>query len=728
MADRSILYRFRAALQNGFVSVAREVELLATYVGVLTGANDTETALRRIDATGEGSRIRRYTGNFVAQASNIDEWFGGRQLTRLRCTDSNLGPSISGTVTFQLPAEAALNTAFDQLQTLGMEEVIRFIIEYTGPSKDRLSIIPRPSSTPVISGTSSIPVRTGIAATLEVTRNSGTISDYVFQSIGGIAGGDELFDALRFQNPANVVWDASSSGILPTQVAKGNAYKVVNAPTDGSGRFGEVMYNGDWVVWEGETFTAWATEPHQWLVLPAHEVRRISALENDFLTDIQETAAGHRNGVIRGANYADDAGEIRLKIYATAADYDAADLNTTGDIDVYTDTSNQTGRLAIRLTGNLATLQTVLPTLYVYSDDGTTFTRLINLDTDFTHQGNFGSESDYLSIEDISYTANTNLRIFVGSIVERYNSPNFDVYESNLSDAVQAKLNQAAPWYSIAEVLFSGASVRDIHVADRVEYTTGYTRAIDWRDMSESTTVNANRYIDSDLTISVNLAAFTIDGFGANLQKLIGIALQRNDAQTGVGAMIEIAPSVAFVRVNTANEIQINTTPGSGSVNWASLSTGFGNITLASGSNNFLVFEVVPRVGVTNGYELIADFYNGTDYHECNNVDFVATGTVTGDNLGFSRSVNQRGQITRFSAINLPGYLTHNQLDSLLRQHQNDKWNFGFARLFEAHTAKEVVFNTNIELLNNLIKQSPNGTRYTIDVEDDGAVKTDEIT
>ena len=206
--------------------------------------------------------------------------------------------------------------------------------------------------------------------------------------------------------------------------------------------FGEVMENDDWVVWDGETFTSWSTQPHAWFVIPAHEVRRITSLERDFLTDVQTTPENDRNTIVRGADYADEIGEIRLKMYATAADYSAADLNTTGDIDEFTDGSDTSGRLGIRLPGNQSALLATLPSLYVYVEDGGQFTRLLNLNDDFAFQGDFGAESDYLATRDINYNANAVLRIYRGSHLDRYNIPSLDVSEDNLSDEVQRKLNR----------------------------------------------------------------------------------------------------------------------------------------------------------------------------------------------------------------------------------------------------------------------------------------------
>lgn len=692
-----------------------------SQTGVLTGAANLQTALNRLDGTGIGAAIFQFSGPYSATASNIDEWFDGRQQTRLRCiSNSGISP-----VTFTLPGSTALGTAFDQLVTDGLPEVLRFVIEYTGVSSTFLRIEPRPLPSPQIGGTTAVIVRSGISATLEITRTSGTISDYVFQSIGGIgsdAGG--ALDAIKLTNPAVAVWDASESGSLPSSgVVKGTAYRVVNAPSDGSGRFGEIMQDDDWVVWQGETFTSWSAEPHQWFVLPAHEVHRISVVGNDFLSGVTVTdPVTDRNATIRGADYADTAGQIRMKIYATVADYDPADLNNTGIIDEYTDASNQTGYLAIRLTGTQASLEEVLPTLWVYGEDGSgNFTRILNLARDFNHQGDFGGESDYISNMSLEYTTGDTWRIYVTTDVDRYTIPNLDIFSGNISDALRNQIAGQEPWAPAAAVLFSDSTILNTSMADRVEYSPGYNRGVDWRDMSQTTTINANRYLDGGLTITVNLAAFTLYGFGNTIQKVVGIKLQRNDAQTGEGAMIEMGLSQALIRVDTSNHIQVNTTVGASTATWADIGDESGSLTLGSGSDNFLLFEMVPIEGSTTGeWELIAEFFDGTNYHEANNITFTPTGAANGDNLGFSRSTNQRGQVTQFKAINSPGYLRHSQLDTLLRQHQDDKWDFGFARLFEGAASKGVV-------IQHLLLQSPDGTNYRLEVQDDGTLKTTEI-
>lgn len=571
MAERQILYKLKPALQSQDIADAVDVTFDATNAaGILGGVTDAQTALNRLDGTGIGATIFQFTGNYSAQSSNMTEWFGNRQQTRLRCTDN--GGVLP--VTFTLPGTTALTSAFDTLVTLGLPEVLRFVIEYTGPSTTFLRVVPRAQPSPQIAGTSSIIIRTGIAATVEITRTSGTISDYVFQAIGGIGDTSAgTLDSIKLINTADQIWNANDGGQLPsTGVVKGNAYKVANAPADGSGRFGEVMQNDDRVVWEADTFTSWTAEPHQWFVIPAHEVRRITALEHDFLTGVQQSPESNRNRVIRGSNYADSVAEIRLKLYTNRGDYSAADLNTTGDIDEYTNASNQTAYLAIRLPGVLSALTSVLPTLYVYSERSNQFTRILNLQDDFTHQGDFSTESDYLSDNVINYAANDTLRIYVGTVEERFSAPDLDIEESNLSDEVQAKLNSTRGSGTVdeqrltsleskmdglfpltpdvsklnewADAIGPDVSVQEVRILD------GYSKIADFRDAS-------TRYESAGVTYAAGTNVVTYTGLGSNLYRTFGFKVTAPADQTLMW-IVDGTDRIPFIDMTGAGKFRIN--------------------------------------------------------------------------------------------------------------------------------------------------------------------------
>ena len=96
-----------------------------SFNGVLFGSTQVLNALQRFDGTGVGASIFTFSGSYTAQNSNISEWFGDRQQTRLRCTDNGgVAP-----VVFRLPGATALGTAFDALVAAGLPETIRFILE-----------------------------------------------------------------------------------------------------------------------------------------------------------------------------------------------------------------------------------------------------------------------------------------------------------------------------------------------------------------------------------------------------------------------------------------------------------------------------------------------------------------------------------------------------------------------------------------------------------------------
>lgn len=575
MPDRSILYRIRAALQGGKVAVASEVELLESYAGVVSGASDVETGLQRIDGTGVGSQIRTFTGNFSAQTSNISEWFGNRQQTRLRCT-SNAGINP---VTFTLPGTTALTTAFDALQTAGIPEVLRFIIEYTGPSTTFLRVVPRTSPSPQIGGTTSAVVRTGTFAQFEIARLSGVIGSYVFQdqaAIGDTGGG--TLDAIKLISPTTEVWDASSNGSLPNvaTAVKGNAYKVVNAPTDGSGRFGEVMLNDDWIVVEADQLTSWSVTPLQWFVLPAHEVRRITALAQDFLTEVEISEVSDRNAITRGVNYADTAGEIRMKIYPERSDYDPADLNTTGDIDEYSNTTDITGVLAVRLTGTRQGLLAIgeLQTLYIYSEDSNgEFTRVTKLDEVLSHEGDFSGESDYLGFDPVRYNVGETWRIYTTTTRNRYEIRTLDVAESNLDEELQLKVNNQdreslererrlesaesrletlSPLIPDVADLVGIADVYDPErTASSVEISSGNSLFVDYRG-------DASRYESADVTYDssgTNVVRYT--GLTEVNRRAFGFSVN-GPADQVLMWVFDGSTLVPFIDTTTAGALRIN--------------------------------------------------------------------------------------------------------------------------------------------------------------------------
>ena len=293
-----------------------------------------------------------------------------------------------------------------------------------------------------------------------------------------------------------------------------------------------------------------------------------------FLNTFSETPESDRNTVVRGANYADTAGEIRMKIYTQRSDYSAADLNTTGDIDEYTDGSDANGYIAIRLTGNFSELESILPTLYVYAENSSgNFSRIANLHDDFGFQGDFGSESDYLANDTINYNANDTLRIYVGALEERYNSPDLDVSESNLTDAVQAKLNRTdgggtndearivtleskvAALYPLTSYVDDLDHWGDIYnpalAAGTVDITDGYSLIADYRG-------DSTRYESSGVTYDntgTNVVTYT--GLGDNLFRTFGFKVNAPADQVLLW-IVDGTDRIPYIDMTAAGNYRVN--------------------------------------------------------------------------------------------------------------------------------------------------------------------------
>ena len=161
---------------------------------------------------------------------------------------------------------------------------------------------------------------------------------------------------------------------------------------------------------------------NDWAIIRRALSHPVTALESRFLGGVSETSS-----VSKGVNYADSAGEIRIQLYDIGG-YTPADLNNNGQIDQYSNTANQFNQvIAIRFNNTQAQLTNVLPRLYVdvLSPDGVD-RRVFNLSTDFTFQGDFGAESDWLSDTTFNYRADQIIRIFETQNINSYAISNFN--------------------------------------------------------------------------------------------------------------------------------------------------------------------------------------------------------------------------------------------------------------------------------------------------------------
>ena len=437
MVTNPRLIPFPIASSTGELADADQVVIAqGALTGLLLNATDNQAAFERIDATGLGAPIFTFPGSYAAAGANITEWFNGQSTRHLQ----GAAGQANGLRTFDLPGTGALTTVFDALTTAGLPELYRLTVSYLGGvagtsvTTNRLLIRPRVSPSPQIDGRASVTLAHGDTATFEISRTAGVISTYNVVSEGRLAGspaGDTLDDIqLRTE-----IWNANDGGVLPSVVLQGYAFRVANAPTDGSGRFGEVMYDGDWVVWSAATFTQWS-DTANWFVIAAGDVRRLTLQGQQFLEHV-----GTKTVTVRGADYSTTpgVGETRIGLYSGT--YDPGDLNNNAPIDAYSATSDfLNATVAVRLSGTNASLAAVLPTLAMYVEDVQgVFSFIGNLSTDFTFEGNFGAESDYTLNTTYNYRAGDVLRIYVTSDSEFNTISDYQAVD-NIDDGALAEL------------------------------------------------------------------------------------------------------------------------------------------------------------------------------------------------------------------------------------------------------------------------------------------------
>ena len=672
MVTNPRLIPFAIASSTGELADANQVlNNSSNQTGLINGSRDVQIALDRVDATGIGAPIFAFTGDYSAQNSNISEWFNGQANRHLQGASGQ----ADGLRTFTLPGSTVLGTIFDQLSTAGLPELYRITISYLGGAAgslvtaNRLLVSPRVSPAPQIDGRTSVTLAHGDQVTLEISRTSGTISSYNVIAEGRLAGspaGDTL-DDIQLQSQT---WDASASGALPTGVLQGYAYKVVNAPTDGSGRFGEVLYTDDWVVWSAETFDAW-TSTNNWFVIAAGDVRRLTLQGQVFLEDV-----GTRTRIVRGVDYADSAGEIRLQIYDTAGDYTPADLNTNGAIDALSVPGNRDGaRIAIRLSGTTADNAAVLPTLDVYEEDVFgNFNLVGNMSTGFTAEGNFGNESDYVASADYDFSAGSTVRIYVQTTQTLNTISDYDaldnvddgsIEEVKLSSALrrrigtdagsntqldeqrisslESKMNTLFPLSPDVGKLTGWADIFDPEAASgTVTVATGYSGVVDYRG-------GGTRYQQAGVTYSIPVSGTVrYTGLSANEFRAFGFRVSGPSDDTLMW-LRDGTTSIPFVRITSAGLIQLNhytpaTTQDETVTNQftrVSLTSGTETLTTAAGVVATYTATAFPASATNTSRSMqvgLDVLVNGVDTEAEGLVEFnlpadnsVATGTVSHD-------------------------------------------------------------------------------------------------
>lgn len=286
--------------EAGSVQAANVQLSSAGITGLLQGAGNAQEAFSRIDATGLGAPITTFTGSYSADTANRDQWLN----RHLQGAD---GQSCSRNRVVNLPDLTELNEAFDHLETLGLPETITITVSYFGCAStsslvNSLRVNP---STNVDNAPGGFGFRNNVvlnradSVTLQIERTGSTVGSWAMIARGQIASntGDSL-DDLEFQSRT---WSNRDGSFLPgsDDVLKGYAFRVsASNPNDGTLRQGlvdagvtdKVIYDGDWVVWTADSFTTW-TDKDNWFVMPADDVRRITAQQGNFLKEVRESDA-----------------------------------------------------------------------------------------------------------------------------------------------------------------------------------------------------------------------------------------------------------------------------------------------------------------------------------------------------------------------------------------------------------------------------------------------------
>lgn len=583
MVTNPRLIPFSIASSTGELADANQILNDSTnQTGLINGSANVQFALDRIDATGLGAPIFAFTGNYAAAGSNISEWFNGQASRHLQ----GAAGQANALRTFDLPGTTALNTVFDTLVADGLPELYRLTISYLGGvagasvTENRLLVRPRVAPSPQIDGRTSVTLAHGDQVTFEITRSSGTISTYNVIAEGRLQGspaGDTL-DDIQLQSQT---WDAGASGALPTGVLQGYAYKVINAPTDGSGRFGEVLYTDDWVVWSAATFTQWS-DTDNWFVIAAGDVRRLTLQGQQFLEDV-----GTRTRTVRGVALDGSAQDRNhwFRIYDSVADYTPADLNASTDEGSIAIPTNRDGaRLAIRFAGNNAAVATLLTTLDAYEEDAFgNFNFIGNLSTDFTFEGDFGSESDYVASSDYDFSAGSTVRLYIqstqtlntiadydaldnvddGTITEaKLNSelrrrigtdgfPNLQFDEQRIS-TLESQMSTLFPLSPDVHKLTAFSDIFDPEAATAaVTIAPGYSRIADYRG-------GGTRYQQAGVGYSIPVSGTVrYTGLGTSAYRAFGFRVAGASADT-LMSLRDDTQTIPFVRILATGQIQIN--------------------------------------------------------------------------------------------------------------------------------------------------------------------------
>ena len=259
---------------------ANRVEVDETnFSGIFDGDGNIQQSLDKVDATSLGAPISFRTDDaFVLTDGNANQWFN-REIRNNAATNAFR--------TLVLPSNAQITNVINAVT--GRARPFRITISYTGGISNDITVnrlrITTNLNGPTIAGRGAITLSRGEAVVFEQAEDNGqwaVLSEALIQTEGTTPVGTVILQA-------GTTWDASDTASLPTaNVQQGYAYEVSGAATGGTDVFGETVYNGDWVIWDNATFTAWSNAS-DWFVLPSSDVRRIIQNNDAFLTQVTRT-------------------------------------------------------------------------------------------------------------------------------------------------------------------------------------------------------------------------------------------------------------------------------------------------------------------------------------------------------------------------------------------------------------------------------------------------------
>lgn len=263
---------------------------------------------------------------------------------------------------------------------------------------------------------------------------------------------------------------------------------------------------------------------------------------------------------------------------------------------------------------------------------------------------------------------------------------------------------------TLLNFLLSGAVSEIDHIADRVDIAEGFNFAVDYRTNAQGDINDDDHYNQDGVSIVGDNASNTFAMNKTNQNRLIALNLDIDSTRGGDGAMIVAFGTDAvtehdFLHIDTSNRIVVRTDPTDAGTE-VFLEDQGGAYVLNDTSSYWLLLEIFPRAsGIMHRIiPVIAEIPDGAPgnivYDELNDVN-LDLDAISPSVIGLSRSTGQIARIDQFKMIEHTNFLSHTQLTDLIRHHINDRWVFGYARLFEGTDRNRVNLETELGMPSN---------------------------